>query len=61
MGNRLAQLTIPVFLALIMAWPRLRAPTSSLRLFAEAFGIAIGAIVVCASLWALYWLVEQRW
>ena len=54
-------LPIAGVLALVLAWPRLHAPTSSLRLFAEVLGISLGTIVVCAALWALSWQAEQRW
>ena len=54
-------LPIAGMLALVIAWPRLHAPTSSQRLFAEVFAIGVGTIAACSGLWALYWLAEQRW
>jgi hypothetical protein len=54
-------LPIAGMLALILAWPRLHAPTSSRRLFAVVSAICVGTIAACSGLWALYWLVEQRW
>jgi hypothetical protein len=54
-------LPVAGLLALVIAWPRLRAPTSSRRLFAEIFGVTIGAMALAAAFWAFYWYLEQRW
>ena len=54
-------LPIAGMLALVIAWPRLHAPTSSQRLFAEVFAIGVGTIAACSDLWTHYWRAEQRW
>ena len=42
-------------LALAFAWPRLRQPTSSLRLVVEVFLITLVTVVGWAAAWALSW------
>jgi hypothetical protein len=47
-------------LALVFAWPRLRQPTSSLRLVVEVFLITLVTVAGWAAVWAPYWWLEQR-
>jgi hypothetical protein len=48
-------------MAAVFIWPRLRLPTSSARLVAEAAAITTAVILTEWGLWALYWLLEQNW
>lgn len=56
-----AMLPIAGFVALVVAWPRLRNPTSAPRQVAETFLIGCLTTAACAAAWALYWWIEQRW
>jgi hypothetical protein len=44
-----------------LALPRVARPTGNLRLVAEVFAIGVLMCAGFASVWALWWWVEQRW
>jgi hypothetical protein len=48
-------------IALVVAWPRISKPTSHARLFVDVLIIGVGTAAACATAWAVYWWIEQRW
>jgi hypothetical protein len=56
-----ALLPVAGVLALVLAWPRLRAQPATGRLVAEAFGLTLVALALVWAAWVVVWLVEQRW